>query len=137
MTDKEGQYWADYIGELAELMGLKDWAIEVNETPINVPEQNAHMECVYGRRLGVLRLNVAWPARKPEAQRQSLVHELVHCHLDALCQLVESDIQGVLGQQAYDLLFKAHRRTLEYAVNDIARAWAASLPLPKPPKDKA
>lgn len=137
MTDKEGQYWADYIGELAELMGLKDWHLELNNRAPNGDTAIGEIECVYGRKYGIVRLKEGWGQRKPEDQRQTIAHELIHCHLEPLVQHVENDLKGTLGKEAYDMLVWSQRRTLEYAVNDIARAWAASLPLPKPPKDKA
>src|SRR5215213_9702402 len=59
---------------------------------------------------------------KAEEQRHHVVHELVHCHVEAVFAIVRRTTPR--------RRFEPIRILAEYAVDSIARAWAETLPLP-------
>ena len=113
------QRWLPYVRQIADTIGLKDWAIKL---PDELPAGDA-IASVYpcaGRKIGTLRLSEDFLDYPPEKQRQVLVHELIHCHAATYIRAVEirTDKDPVLT-----LL-------MEYMTDGLADGFAHLLPLP-------
>src|SRR5688572_8706081 len=122
--------WQAYVNEVAALLCLKDWTVELTDDHPNDTEGLAEIEPVDGRKYAVLRLCAHWHDRTPEKQRHSIVHELVHLHHVAATDIIRVDMPRHLSQQAYDILWGAFLRQVEYLVDGLADALAPFMPLP-------
>ena len=134
MTKADRKVLTDYVRSVADDLGLKDWAIEVSdEEPID-PDANASCQPTYGRKYATLRFASDFREHKPESQRNTVVHELLHCHLHPLGEQAEWDLSELIGKSADFAFCKAFRRNLEYAVDGLAGAYSKHQPLIEWPK---
>lgn len=117
-----------YARKLAALMGLAGWTIEVSLTDAGDGNM-AEVDCVYGQRIARIALSEQWASYSAESERDTLVHELVHVLFAQYSQLANdlltaaSESAGVVGGAALGCVE-------EWVVDNIALAWAPSLPLP-------
>ncbi len=121
-----------YARKLAALMGLAGWTIEVSLTDAG-DDNMAEVDCVYGQRIARIALSEHWGSYSDESVRDTLVHELVHVLFAQYSQLAHdlltaaSESAGVVGGAALGCVE-------EWVVDNIALAWAPSLPLPEEKK---
>lgn len=131
MTEEQQESILDYIDELAPRMRLQGWEFVWNQDPD--PEDGsavAEVNCTHGRRqASVWTSDRFWDSRA-EDQRHILVHELVHCVIWPMWEMVVDDLDEHLGAQAHRLFTDAYSRAMEYSVDDLAAAIAPSMPLP-------
>lgn len=118
-----------YVRDMADLMGLRDWTVGIASDPPEDDEANASVEVTFGRRYAMIKFSATWTERAPEEMRQTVVHELAHCHLWSMNQRI-CDLHNLLGTGTYEVMEKAYRENLELAIDAIAQAWAETLPLP-------
>lgn len=120
-----------YARELACLMGLADWNVVVlyEEAPADAL---ATVDCVYGQRLARISLCETWDELGLAAQRDTLVHELVHAILSPYSQMA-SDLIESFNSEGNEAIVagSALRNVEEWVVDAIAMAWGRHLPLPK------
>lgn len=140
-------YAERYVSEVKNLMGLRDWIIEVvvDPTPLMAHEMDdqytAWIQPTNGQRLAHLWLSADFFAGSPEQQRATVCHELIHCHQYPEEHLIKDELPRWLRESDdVDLGYLFHRwwtEANEAAVDGIARAWARELPLPRWPRGKA
>lgn len=118
-----------YMRELADLMGLRDWTVNVLDEAPDDDHHAADVEVRYGRRWANVRLASDWASERPESLRATCVHELLHCHLKPT-EWALNNAQLPLGTLAFGILEGAYNDALEVAVDAIATSWAETLPLP-------
>jgi hypothetical protein len=116
----ERQRWLPYVRRIADLMMLKDWRIEISEEPPAASDACASCDPVQGRKMATLRLSSGFLEDPPDDQRQTVVHELIHCHLGHSWRLLEAN----------DHMSNGSKMALEYAVDGLADAFAPFLPMP-------
>jgi hypothetical protein len=110
-----------YVRLLADLLHLKDWSFTVMTEGPEGESAIAAINCAEGRKYAHVRLSDNFLCSDPESQRQTLIHELLHCHLAAA-----DHVAGKMIKENFDL-FRLH---CEYGVDGIADAIAPLLPLP-------
>lgn len=120
---------AHYIDLLAFAMGLKDWQFHLAAEKPDNPEHAASVDVRYGRKYAVIYLSDGWEQWQPSSVRQTLVHELLHCHINHVRHPIDN-IQSSIGTPLYNATWNAVTDYIEYAVDGIAEAWAQRLPLP-------
>lgn len=118
----------EYMRVLADLMGLRDWTVNVLPTPCDT-EYAAQVEVRYGRKFANVQFADDWANVSPESLRATCVHELLHCHLKPT-EWALNNVQFTLGSLAFGVLEGAYTDALEVAVDAIASEWAKTLPLP-------
>ena len=122
MTDPRKQSFGPYLRALADLMGLRDWTVTLDDQPTDGAGNFAEASTMAGRKHLKVAVSERFLDLPPEEQRSTMVHELIHAHGAAmdhmLCDVLDSD-----ARPAYKLL-------MEYMVDGIAEEWARSLPLP-------
>lgn len=128
MTDPRRQRFAPYLRHLADMMGLRDWRVEIEDDDPG-EDHLASVCCVYGQRQAIVRLGDRFLDKPPDRQRWCLVHELNHCHLEPAWQIAEDGMP--------ESTRPAFRRIAEYANDAIAEAWAVHLPMPPGPDEPA
>lgn len=123
------QQLGEYLRELADRMGLRDWTINLmHDTPDN-PQHAACIEVRYGRKVANISFEEHWAGNDPETLRATCVHELLHCHINQVRHPVDN-IQSAIGQTLYATTYDALTDYIEHATDAIATEWARTLPLP-------
>ncbi len=112
-----------YFRDIADRLALKDWTVIVSEEPPSSGDAVASAYLWYGRRRVRIHLSEDFLKASESDQRQTSVHELVHCHLDTLERLATREAET--GD-----LIRPIRLALEYAVDGLADAIAPLMPLP-------
>jgi len=74
-------------------------------------------------------------AATPEGQRNTVVHECLHCHADRVRGAFDDVVRDshLLTQAVFDAAFNGMRRAGEEAVDGIAAAISKFFPLPPDP----
>jgi hypothetical protein len=120
---------ADYIRTIADEMGLRDWDVQLEPEPCG-DGNAAHMRATFGRKLAKISVEKDFKtAQTPEEQRDSIVHELVHCHFESMASMVRCDLERIVGQPTDQVFFNGFERQFEYGVDAMACALAKHLPL--------
>ena len=129
--DKLGKY----LRATADLMGLRDWHLQLPEANPESAQNGAECTVVYGQKRAIITYRDDWATWDVDQFRYLTVHELMHCHLWSLEQRI-CDVQEMIGGSAFTVLERAYRENLEHAVDGVARAWAETLPLPEGKRKK-
>lgn len=123
MTD-----WQPYVRQLADALGLKDWAIVVGEDAAD-DGNDAQIKCMYGHQRAMLWLDADFGDFDPEKQRGTLIHELLHCHLARMSHATRH-VESVLGPVAGPLFEAVIEDGEEQAAESLSVVLAPFLPLP-------
>lgn len=128
MTDREWEELTRYIRWVANEMELRDWTIEVLRTP---SEEGTYATIfpTFGRKIATLKLDPNFRTYDAEIQRHTIVHELVHCHLEPAANMVYKDLEEYLGKQTDQVFWNGFKRQIEYGVDGLASAIAKHMPL--------
>lgn len=129
MNDQQHAFWLAYIRQLADLLGLKDWRIDLDRDSVNREGPGASNYTYYGRKAADIALGPSFPNQSPEDQRWILAHECLHCHFDRLHKGV-IDYAESKGDSDDSYFAKAHLRDFEAVVDTMAVIVAPFLPLP-------
>lgn len=127
--------FAQYVLDRAVDLGLRDWEIKVQYRERGDGESNvASVDRPYARRCAdIVFYDSHWDTDAAE-QRATVVHELLHCHLDGPAAVVR-DMFTQLGSIAHSILEDNHKRATEEACDAIATAIAGHYPLPPEPPE--
>lgn len=117
-----------YVRSTADALGLKDWTFEVLADPCE-DDCLAHVNPCEGRRVATICFSGDFRERKQVEQRETVVHELLHCHHVAAADIVRLDLIKQLSQSTYDVLWFGFKRQLEYMVDALASVVAPHLPV--------
>lgn len=119
----------DYIFMLKNSLALKDWTIFVDwigEMDNISYATNTPME---DTRYSTIQVNEKFLSLTPELQTQTLIHEVLHCHLHALSFLAENTVNYLGSKQASNVFDIAFSQALELTIDSLADA--VSLLVPK------
>lgn len=129
MTDADFEVLKAYIRQIADIAGLRDWTFIVKREATTAEDAVASVERVYGRKLAVIYFCDDFRHQiSDDQQRYTVIHELLHCHLAHLDQLVDDCIRPDASQSAWNVFFPAYRLANEYAIDGIADCMAPHLP---------
>jgi hypothetical protein len=126
-----------YIRHMADMMALRDWEFRISDDPPD-PNQDddlpssskaAQVEVTYGRRVARLFFANDWSTWEPGELRQTVAHELIHCHQEPMRWSL-NNVKHVVSPPMMAVLYAAFTDGLELATDAIATAWADSLPMP-------
>lgn len=131
MTDHEWDILGDYIRWVANEIGLRDWAFLLQRDEPDDKEALAVVCPTYGRKYATVRVCHEFRGIRPEEQRATIVHELLHCHLVLATDAVQQDLNNtmLMSRPTYLMFWEHFKRMVEYAIDGMADAWAKSLPL--------
>lgn len=124
-----------YIRWIADAMGLQDWTFNVvigqPDSPNNPDglEWGASCEPVPGRKAATITVAPWLCTADREQLRETVVHELAHCHFFGVWDTVRRDLHGPLGQQTYDVFVAGLERHMEYGIDAVAETIARHMPL--------
>lgn len=119
-----------YLRTIADLCGLRDWVFEVFVLPgRDLAEHAGTCAVFYGRQRARIEIAEDWPHWTPRGLRQTVVHELIHCHIQQITTVFDH-VRSQLADQVSTMSEMTYRVAMEHAVDGIATAWAETLPLP-------
>jgi hypothetical protein len=134
LSDEESAALSHYVRWVADAMELRDWTIHISNEPCEEHAQ-ATIEPIYARKSACIRFGRDFRELDPLEQRHTVVHELVHCHLESAKDMVFKDLEEHLGKPCDQIFYHGWNRQFEYGVDGIATALAKHMPLidwPKP-----
>lgn len=117
----------DYVRRLADQLMLKDWTFHIDAEDER-PDAYATVRVVGGNEAAIWVHSSFWDL-DPEAQRQTLIHELCHCHMWQM-HIDELVVDLQLGSASGAALVSTHRRGEEHAADIFSRLLAPAAPLP-------
>jgi hypothetical protein len=122
-----------YIRETADAVGLRDWEIRLSSERA-ADGKAASVQAAFGRKFARILIGKDFSDESPEDQRDTIVHELIHLHLEPAADMVYGDLEKILGRPADAVFTNGFDRQLEYAIDALASALAPHLPLIDWPK---
>ncbi len=128
ILDGDQEKLGEYVREMADLCGLRDWTVQVDTTPAEDHEAGT-CRVTYGRKFGMIRMASDWSGENAESIRQTVTHELLHMHAESVFWSL-NNVQDVLGSSAFTVLEGSVRDALEVMVDSVATVLAERLPLP-------
>jgi hypothetical protein len=117
-----------YLRHLADLLGLRDWHITLSRAH-SAHDVFAAVRVDRQKDEATVHLNDTWHGFTPEQQRQTLVHELLHCHTGRLHRVM-TRLADVVDDPSMAYVKRAHDEEEEIVVQRLARIIAPYLPLP-------
>lgn len=117
-----------YVRRLADRMGLRGWRFELDYDPQDADGVTAESDLLEGRAVSVIRFSERFLEGDDDERRESVVHELLHCHHAEATYMVEADLRDALGTTAHDLFTAAWRRSMERCVDRLAALVAPTMP---------
>ena len=124
-----------YVRETADNIGLRDWEIRLSGEPATEGKA-ASVQAAFGRKFARILVGKNFRNESPEDQRDTIVHELIHLHLEPAADMVYRDLEKILGRPADAVFTNGFDRQLEYAIDGLAGAISPSLPVIDWPKEK-
>lgn len=127
LSVREREWLVRYIRQSADLVGLRDWTYEVSALPC-VSNRAADITLVEGRRIARLAFCAGFRELPERDQREAIAHELVHCHLHGVADVVRVDIAAAIRPTLHSVLWSSFERQLEHAVDAMVPVFARAIP---------
>lgn len=125
----------DYITELQKLLRLSDWTITMS-WDLNADEYAyATNDPLPDSKHATISISARFFTLSPKLQTQTLVHELIHCHLQSLTDLAENTVESLTTEPAAGIFAIANSQCVEIATDALADAIAPLVPQFKLPSE--
>ena len=128
-----------YANKLKNMMGLSHWTIHMSPKPCNV-DALGETEVIHAQNLATIYLHKDFRKDKPEDIRATMVHELLHCHMSHISEVVHEILKPEEDDQKSKVIHKATISVLDYEIERVIDAISESLgkwmPTPDMPKPK-
>lgn len=140
-----------YVRDAADTLGLRDWTAQYYIVPpddLDTQGVCGAINVVVTRRTFTIWLPAEWYARASEAAdlsdredaRNTIAHELLHCHFKPIDTHLEQ-VQTNLGDALWDLWNSMYIQRMEVFMDTVSVPLAEALPLPaipvNPPEENA
>lgn len=124
LTEEQRVYLEQWVRRAADRMGLRDWAIQISRHMSGQPNVWAESFLADHREDEWIALGKDFVEREPEAQRWTLVHELIHCHFQPVTRMAERLWENELGARTEATIDTAVSIVEERCIDRLARAIA-------------
>lgn len=114
----------EYVAELKDALGLPHWRIHLSGQAPS-PDTHGQVQVVYGRHVAHIYLDLP---ESPEQLRETLVHELLHCHFERMSWAF-NNFRDVVGSAAFSVGEGAHSDAVEVTIDALSAAIAPLFPL--------
>lgn len=124
--DKLGRY----IRLIADTVGLRDWFLDLGHgDPPGDNDFGGQCHCVPYQKKATIWLRSDWTTWPEDEIRHTVVHELLHCHLQGT-QVALEPLADIIGNLGASIMVSSHHAALELAIDGMAYEWSKLLPLP-------
>lgn len=127
MSDQDKRIVQDYIVELQGLLWLRDWQVTLLDE-VCIPERNADIYMIPGRKLAEMRLRHDFRAFTKERQRHTITHELLHLHFASAMHVIDTDLLEHATISNHGFLTATFMRQLELGIDGVADAIDGFMP---------
>jgi len=119
-----------YVSLVADALTLRDWDIRVDwDSPCSSDAIAEILSWPHQRRATV-HVGQQFAGAEPRDQRQTVVHELIHCHLFAL-HAMSDEVVALLAKPAARLASKVMTVEVERVTDALADAFSPTVPVPE------
>ena len=127
---------ARYVWQLRSEMWLNRWSIDILITEYPGESESSLASISPTNHQHRAELEVATRAAETggERLRHTIVHELLHLYGRDTNDVIRLGLRKELSASAYNILWESYRQAMELMVDDMAEAWAETLPLPDWPE---
>ena len=117
-----------YVLELARLLGLDHWTFvfELREPDGDTTLAETHIRT--DGNVATMRFTSRIRQESDDEVRQTVVHELLHCHTDRFADDMADALERATPASTWETLHELHRRAYERMVDGIAAAIANNYP---------
>lgn len=133
MTVRQQKALQRYVDRVKAMLGLTDYEVVVKREPPANPGHTASHKSVPGVNFSVLRFADGFFDLAAGDQRETVVHELVHCIFapgqDQVRHILPDHLRGRAGEVFVSFWFQSH----EYSVDRLSAAIHSFFPLPELP----
>lgn len=129
MNARQHRSLARYIREAADVLGLRDWDVRLDEVPEADPNNAASVSCVRERRVAHIQVAPEFVHMEPAEQRHVIAHELAHIHMDGDLEYLSEVLPSLIGGVAWTGIEAAVRTLHEQGIDGVAIGMEARLPL--------
>lgn len=129
MTPQDLDMLAQYVRDRADELGLNQWRFRVSDEPCE-DGKLAEVEWTDGKFHADIRVIATFRDFKPEDQVDAVLHELLHCHISQIEDVVRLDLfeTRALSQPMYEMVTVSMRRHVEYVVDTLAHSLTKKFP---------
>ncbi len=123
---------ARYVWKMRSEMWLNRWSIDilVTEYPGENSDNLASISPTNHRHRAELEVATRAAEEGGEPLRQTIVHELLHLYSRDQNDVIRLGLVRELSASAFRILWESYNQANELMVDDMAVAWAETLPLP-------
>lgn len=121
-------YYRDWMAHCYQMLGLDHWEIVAGAEPC-ADNATAEVHLYQGQVEARILFSDDYFAAKPETQRSTLLHELLHCHFRPIRDAM-NDLEDAVGGPVWAVFDKARETAEEAVVDGLAHALAPLFPLP-------
>lgn len=118
---------ASYLRACADRVGLRDWTIVLCTGHPASDEAAAAVKPYYGRRYAEFRFRDDIYTRPVHEVRNTVAHELVHCHVERMADVVDA-LEDPLGWIVHGVVREQFTVALEHTTDALAAVVADLLP---------
>lgn len=123
-----------WVAMIANTLSLSDWTISVEWD--DQLEGHYLARCIVQRARDEAKIILGDSFRElsPSEQRDTIVHELLHCHFATVDEYVSDTVPVLIGKPAYTAWESAYDLMQERAIDNVAVAISALGVIPLPPE---
>ncbi len=133
MKRRQRRALAAYVRETMDVLAMPHWKlILAKERPDHVgPDAEGYCSPVFGQHTALMWFDPELPQQLPSRARYIVVHEILHIPLHACWEAWDGPCSsdGLLSEATYNAITKNGVRAWEMCIDQIARAFAALLPM--------
>ena len=118
----------DYILELQKILKLSDWTITMSWDLNSDEYAYATNDPLPDSRHATISISDRFFTLSSKLQTQTLVHELIHCHLQALTDLAENTVESLTNEGGSAIFAIANSQCIEITTDALADAIAPMVP---------
>lgn len=118
-----------YVRQIANELELRDWQFILDDEPIE-PGAFGQIWPTRGRKIAWIGFCKDFHKLRPEQQRHTIVHELIHCHFANTLDFFNESLPGLAGKKVAKVAKRECVLHVEFGVDAMADAIAQRLPLP-------
>lgn len=110
----------EYCTHVLRLLEMDNWRLTLIDDFPPSADAAAEIRCIYGRRVGEMKLQQGFFDDSSEQQQHYVVHEIVHMMVDGIDNVIENGVETLIGRPAYTVLHEAWNVQVEYLVDHLA-----------------